>query len=655
MGNFIIPDWAAPQPVPPPPQPDPRVAREEKIANDTRVESELNRFIASKQHALFNTPDAFYRTEGVDAIHAAPVATQNLEQLRSDLLDGLANDYQRKRLGAALNAQMQVTRQQMARHVAEQSLAWQRQTAQDRIALLTKEAAYHHNDTDLVDSLGRAAANAARAHARVGDVAPDSPVEEAAAATARSAVLSSAIRARFDKGDRDGADALLTQVKDHLDPAHAAPLQARIDAALSEALDAKPFASALDTSLQVAPGSIEEAVANAAVARPPDQALNAPNNADAGSSPPESPKTWDELSFGEKLVTVLRRFNLEGEARGAAFGVDSTARHLQQVEELQKRKAAGEELDVAEERFILKNRNAAEQLAGSVGRLVGAQKRLGELPRSAALSQLLEAPTFGDALVIARKNPGAIAAAFSLESAPDALVGLAALAALGPVAGGAVLTGTAGAQGYASGLIGALSMEGVDLTDSEQLKRALRDNDLMRRVRARAGTQAAIDAGAALAMAVLTGRAGKVRPGVQSKAATTQLESANNAAPRPHSTARLSPAEQLPINIAAGKKAEEKIAGILRENRNVEFAQQVTLKTRSGKKTRIDFIIRDLETGKVWCIEVKASEAARLSTNQRRAFLEIEEGGATIVGRGKPLFPGKTVLGPTPVKIIRNP
>jgi hypothetical protein len=92
MGNFIIPDWAAPQPVPPPPQPDPRVAREEKIANDTRVESELNRFIASKQHALFNTPDAFYRTEGVDAIHAAPVATQNLEQLRSDLLDGLAND-----------------------------------------------------------------------------------------------------------------------------------------------------------------------------------------------------------------------------------------------------------------------------------------------------------------------------------------------------------------------------------------------------------------------------------------------------------------------------------------------------------------------------------------------------------------------------------
>ena len=110
------------QPAPPAPPPDPRVARAEKIANDTRVESELNRFIASKQDALFNNPDAFYRTQASDAIHAAPVATKNLEQLRNDLLDGLANDYQRQRLGAALDAQMQLTRQQMARHVAEQSL-----------------------------------------------------------------------------------------------------------------------------------------------------------------------------------------------------------------------------------------------------------------------------------------------------------------------------------------------------------------------------------------------------------------------------------------------------------------------------------------------------------------------------------------------------
>ena len=112
MGNFILPDGP---PVPPPLPLDPRVAREEKIANDTRVESELNRFIASRQDAMFNNPDAFYRTQGEAAIHASPVTTKNLEQLRSDLLDSLANDYQRKRLGAALDAQMRLTRRQMPR------------------------------------------------------------------------------------------------------------------------------------------------------------------------------------------------------------------------------------------------------------------------------------------------------------------------------------------------------------------------------------------------------------------------------------------------------------------------------------------------------------------------------------------------------------
>jgi hypothetical protein len=97
-GKLHIPDGNAFPAQPPAPPPDPRVARAEKIANDTRVESELNRFIASKQDALFNNPDAFYRTQGEDAIHAAPVARKNLEQLRDDLLAGLANDYQRQRL-----------------------------------------------------------------------------------------------------------------------------------------------------------------------------------------------------------------------------------------------------------------------------------------------------------------------------------------------------------------------------------------------------------------------------------------------------------------------------------------------------------------------------------------------------------------------------
>jgi hypothetical protein len=180
---------------------------------------------------MFNNPDAFYRTQGEEAIHAAPIATKNLEQIRNDLLDGLANDYQRKRLGAALDAQMQLTRQQMARHVAEQSLVWQRGVAQDRIDILAREAALHHNDDDLIDGIGSGAANAARARARMGGGPIDADRENAAAAIARSRIVSSAIQARLDKGQTEGAAALLERTRDQLDPAHASPLVMQIQAA----------------------------------------------------------------------------------------------------------------------------------------------------------------------------------------------------------------------------------------------------------------------------------------------------------------------------------------------------------------------------------------------------------------------------------------
>ena len=180
---------------------------------------------------------------------------------------------------------MQLTCQQMARHVAEQSLAWQRQTAQDRIALLRKEASYHHKDTDLLHWLGHAAATAARAHARVGDVAPGRPAEDAAAATARSAILSSAIQTRLDKADTEGANALFTRVAGQLDPAHAAPLQKQIEA--------------------IQPG--------------PALQSDVPIDVDSTPDTPQQPEPWEKLGLGERLATVFRRFVLEGEARGAAL------------------------------------------------------------------------------------------------------------------------------------------------------------------------------------------------------------------------------------------------------------------------------------------------------------------------------------------------
>ena len=234
MAQFEIPLGAMPDPVPAAPPPDPAMAREQAIADNTRAEEALNGFIAAKQHALFEAPDAFYRTEGSDAIHAAPAILDTLSKLRDDHLAGLANDAQRDRLAPALDAHMDLARDDISRHVAEQSQVWQRQVAQDRIALLTKEAAYHHNVDGLVDAIGHAAATAARAHARVGD-GLDQQGEDTAAATARSGVLGAAIRARLDRGDTEGANALFTRVQDQLDPAHAMPLKAGIEGRTVEA------------------------------------------------------------------------------------------------------------------------------------------------------------------------------------------------------------------------------------------------------------------------------------------------------------------------------------------------------------------------------------------------------------------------------------
>ena len=216
MTNF---DFSGIPDAPPPPPIDPMVAREDKIANDTRVESELNRFIAAKQDALFTAPDAYYRKQGVDAVDSAPQAIQRLHEIKDALLDGLANDYQRKRLGAALDAQMTVARDGLARHVSEQSRVWQRQTALDRIDLLAKEAAFHHTDDDLIDMLGAAAANAARAHVLVGDASQVAEIEDQAAASAHSRVLAAATQARLASASSNYNDHIGDRSTDQLEDA----------------------------------------------------------------------------------------------------------------------------------------------------------------------------------------------------------------------------------------------------------------------------------------------------------------------------------------------------------------------------------------------------------------------------------------------------
>lgn len=110
---------------------------------------------------------------------------------------------------------------------------------------------------------------------------------------------------------------------------------------------------------------------------------------------------------------------------------------------------------------------------------------------------------------------------------------------------------------------------------------------------------------------------------------------------------------QLEKNKAAGAAFEEEAYSGFSEEME-ESGQQVTIKTESGTRTRLDMIGRDAN-GDIACVECKASETAPLTRNQKRAFPEIEQSGGHIMGRGKPGFPGGTQIPPTRVEILRPP
>jgi RHS repeat-associated protein len=104
-------------------------------------------------------------------------------------------------------------------------------------------------------------------------------------------------------------------------------------------------------------------------------------------------------------------------------------------------------------------------------------------------------------------------------------------------------------------------------------------------------------------------------------------------------------------NRAAGDAFEVAIEAELRATHEV-VAPQVTIRTPSVTRTRVDFVTRD--GAQIGCVECKASATAPLTRNQAAASSEILESGGIVVGRGKPGVPGGTVIPPgTPVTIRR--
>jgi hypothetical protein len=106
-------------------------------------------------------------------------------------------------------------------------------------------------------------------------------------------------------------------------------------------------------------------------------------------------------------------------------------------------------------------------------------------------------------------------------------------------------------------------------------------------------------------------------------------------------------------NAAQGAAWEDAVGASLKQT-DPNTASQVTLETQSGVQTRMDFVSRD-SSGNVVLIEAKSSATAPLTRAQAAAYPEIANAGATVVGNGKPGYPGGTQIPPTPVNVVRPP
>ena len=116
-------------------------------------------------------------------------------------------------------------------------------------------------------------------------------------------------------------------------------------------------------------------------------------------------------------------------------------------------------------------------------------------------------------------------------------------------------------------------------------------------------------------------------------------------------TGGTSGAAQLQKNKENGAAFEQKVKVQL-EASQTGVVEQVTIKTKSGVRTRIDLLGRDAG-GAIRCTECKASATAPLTKNQKLGFPEIQQSGGTVVGNGKPGFLGGTKIPATKVDIVR--
>lgn len=134
--------------------------------------------------------------------------------------------------------------------------------------------------------------------------------------------------------------------------------------------------------------------------------------------------------------------------------------------------------------------------------------------------------------------------------------------------------------------------------------------------------------------------------------ATNDARKAADAADATNDATRNAKRENLERNKAQGRAFEAEARQRF-EQSSTGVQEQVTIQTDSGTRIRVDLIGRDKSTGNLRIGEAKSSSNAPLTPNQAKGFPELAREGGTIVGQGKPGFPGGTRIPPTEVEVIR--
>jgi len=184
--------------------------------NEARVQDLNNQFIGQQQKLLYTAPDAFYRKQGADAITGAPDATQQLLDLQKGLIDQTSNEYQKQRLTGILNSHVNEATNGISRHVATQSIEWQKNVTQGKQDLVVNQARLDNGDWEKVDGLaGAAELNAVQMAKTQGLAGTDA--EKSLVAKARSQVYGSALDQTVQEGNQRRALALYNKVRDKLD------------------------------------------------------------------------------------------------------------------------------------------------------------------------------------------------------------------------------------------------------------------------------------------------------------------------------------------------------------------------------------------------------------------------------------------------------